>query len=189
MHWSPLPGPGLSFHQSTYRILTRREGRRGAYFLRTYLGTAPSYAAQRVIAREVDLAPFTVTITGDPLAARYDTYTMRAVGERGQTAMEVHGLPVPPLLAAPFTRFDEMAFFLTQREEGYYEAAGGGVGMIPVEHALMRPVPAELTAARFTLWTDLELLTSEELLHPVAVLIQPSIVFTCFPPRLVHLNL
>lgn len=187
LHWSPLPGPGLSFYQSTYRILVRRNNRRGAYFLRTYLSTGEAHIFQRTIAREVDHAPFWVHIQGDPTQARYVTYTARAVGERGQTALEAHALSgfSPPL---PFTHYDEMAFFLTQREEGYYEAAAGGTGLLPVEHAPLAPLPAELVAARFTLWTDLGLLAPEELLNPVAVLIQPTIVFTSYPPRLVGLK-
>ena len=187
-HWSPLPGPGLSYHQSTYRILTRVGGRRGAYFLRTYLSTSESYLSQRALAREVDQARFFVHITGDPTREQYAAYTLRAVGERGQTALDVRGLPgAPPVLPAPFTRPEEMTFFLTQREEGYYAAATRGVGLLPVEHAPLRPVWADLVAARFTLWTDMGLLDSEDLLNPLAVLIQPSVVFTAFPPRLARL--
>jgi hypothetical protein len=188
LHWSPLAGPGLSYHQSTYRILTRRGGRRGAFFLRTYLGTIAAHIAQRAVAREVDHASFTVHITGSPLEGHYDTYTVRAVGERGQTALDVRGLPAAPSLPPPFTRWEEMVFFLTQREEGYYDAAAGGIGLLPVEHAPLHPAPAELVAARLSLWTDLDLLAPEDLLQPVAVLIQPSIVFTSFPPRLVRLD-
>lgn len=187
-HWTPVPGPGLSYYQSTYRILTRRNGRRGGFFLRTCLETVPAHIAQRAIAREVDHARFTVHIEGNPLAGSYAVYTMRAVGERGQTALDARGLPAPPPLPAPFTRWDDMTFFLTQREEGYYAASMGGVGLLPVEHKRMEPVPAELVAARLTLWTDLGLLAPEDLLHPIAVLIQPSIVFTSFPPRRVDLS-
>lgn len=199
-HWSPTGpgGPGLSYYQSTYRILTRRGERRGAFFLRSYLGTSESFAAQRTIAREVDYAPFSVHIGGDFTQGRYERYTVRAVSERGQTALDVRGggESAPP--PAPyFADADDEAFFLTQREEGYYYAAtvgagrGGGnntVGLLPVAHAPFRPVRAELVAARLTLWTDdLNLLEKDDLLRPVAVLIQPSVVFTSFPPRPVRL--
>ncbi len=182
-HWSPLPGPGLSFYQSTYRILTRQKGRRGAFFLRTYLSTIESHLLQRAIAREVDHAPFTVQITGNPIESRYERYTMRAVGERGQTAMDVQGREAPLPTALPFTDWDDMVFFLTQREEAYYDTSAGGMGLLPVEHARMHPVPAELMAARLSLWTDLGLIDVNDLLRPVAVLIQPTIVFTSYPPR------
>lgn len=184
LHWSPLGerGPGLSYHQSTYRILVKRGERRGAFFLRTYVGTSESFAAQRAIAREVDYAPFAVHVAGDPVRARYDAYTVRAIGERGQTALDVRAgtVPVAPL----FPDGNDEAFFLTQREEGYFHAATGGVGLMPVEHAPMRPIAAELVAARLTLWTDdLSVLEKDDLLRPVSVLIQPFVVFTTFPPR------
>ena len=184
-HWSPLPhGPGLSYHQSTYRILTRRNGRRGAFFLRTYLSTTAALVAQRAIARQVEQANFFVHVAGDPAAKRCDAYTIRAVGERGQTALDVRGLPATAPTPAPFTSWEDMVFFLTQREEGYFEAVGGGLGLLPVEHKAMRPGAAELVAARVSLWTDLGVLLPEDLLRPIAVLIQPAIVFTSYPPRM-----
>lgn len=190
-HWSPLPEEtGMSFHQSTYRILTRREGRRGAYFLRTYLSTSSSQTAQRAIAREADYARFFVHITGDPVQGTYEQYTMRAVGERGQTALDVRALlPESAAVPSPFARFEEMALFLTQREEGYFAASAPPhrTGLLPVEHPPMQPVPGELVAARMTLWTELGLLAPDELLKPISVLIQPSVVFTGYPPRLTRL--
>lgn len=184
-HWSPLPGgPGLSYHQSTYRILTRRDGRRGAFFLRTYLSTTASLLLQRAIARQVDQANFFVHVAGDPTEKRCDAYTMRAIGERGQTALDVRGLAAPQPTPAPFPTWEDMVFFLTQREEGYFEAIGGGLGLLPVEHKAMRPGAGELVAARVSLWTDLGVLLPEDLLQPIAVLIQPAIVFISYPPRL-----
>jgi len=189
LHWSPLGenAGGLSYHQSTYRILTKRGDRRGAFVLRTYVGTTEAYASQRAAAREVDYTPFDVHIAGDFTQGRYETYNVRAVGERGQTALDVRGLAAagtqapPPLASFPNT--DDQTFFLTQREETYYHAAVGGIGLMPVEHAPLRPVAAELVAARLSLWTDLEVLSKDDLLRPVSVLIQPSVVFTTFPPR------
>ncbi len=188
MRWSKAPeGSGLSFYQSTYRVLTRREGRRGAYFLRTYLGTGPSHTAQRAIAREADFARFFVHVAGDPARASYDAYTVRVVGERGQTNLDVRAAAPDAPLPVPFGSFADMAHFLTQREEGYYAASApkNATGLLPVEHAPMTPVRAELAApAKLTLWTDLGILKPDELAEPLAVLIQPSVVFTAFPPRL-----
>ena len=186
-HWSPLAGKGLSYHQITYRILTRRGGRRGAFVLRTVVSTTSALVLGRAVARQTDDANFFVHVPGDPGQKRYEVYTARAVGERGQTALDVRGLPEDaPLPAAPFADRNEMIFFLTQREENTFEAAAGGTGLIPVEHKPMRPVFADLVAARLSLWTDLGLLFPDELLRPVAVLIQPSVVLTAHPPRLVR---
>jgi hypothetical protein len=190
LHWSPLgrnTSSGQSYHQSTYRILTRRNDRRGAYFVRTCVGTSESYAAQRAIAGNVEYAPFSVHIAGDPVARRYERYTVRAASEHGQTNLDVRGLPpgaprLAPSAPASLAENEEDAiFFLTQREEGCYPAAVGGVGLMPVEHPPLRPVGGELVGAR--LWTDLGLLEKDDLLRPVAVLIEPSVVFTVFPPR------
>lgn len=192
LHWSPTPGgpPGLSYHQSTYRILIRRNKRRGAFFLRTYVGTASAFTSQRAVAREVDYAPFSVAIVGDPACGRYDAYTVRAACDRGQTALDIRALSEPAVTPSPFGRFDDMAFFLTQREEGYYAPAAapaGFWGLMPVEHHVLRPVAVELTSARLSLWTDLEILTPDDLLRPLAAFVQPTVVFTTFPPRLVKL--
>lgn len=187
LHWSPLAGgAGLSYHQITYRILTRRNGRRGAFSLRTYLSTTAALALQRAVARQADQANFFVHVAGDPAGKRCDAYTVRAVGERGQTALDVRGLRDAPPVTAPFADAGDMTFFLTQREEGYFEATTGGIGLLPVEHKPMRPGPGDLVAARLSLWTDLGLLRPEDLLRPVAVLLQPAIVFTTHPPRLVR---
>lgn len=186
VRWSPLAGngPGLSFHQSAYRILTRRNGRRGAFVLRTAVSTASAHLLGRAVAREVDEANFFVHVPGDPTGKRCDGYTLRAVGERGQTALDVRGLPQDaPIPAVPFADRNEMVFFLCQREENYFETATGGLGMIPVEHKPLRPVSAELVAARLSLWTDWGLLFPDDLLRPVSVLVQPAVALTAFPPR------
>ena len=43
-------------------------------------------------------------------------------------------------------------------------------------------------AARLKLWTELELLAPEDLLHPLAVLVQPAVAVTAFPPRPARLS-
>ena len=57
--WSPLPdGAGQSFHQASYRILTRREGRRGAFHWRTFVSASENHAAKRILDKQADFARF-----------------------------------------------------------------------------------------------------------------------------------
>ena len=87
---------------------------------------------------------------------------------------------------APFAKFEDMALFLTQREEDYFAASAPktGIGLTPVHHEVLQPRMGVLKTARASLFTDLKLLTSDDLLRPVAVLLQPSLTLTTYPPRL-----
>lgn len=192
IHWSPLQNDPLaqSYHQVTYRVLTRRENKRGVFNLRSYFSTEEVRNKQRVVAREVDYARFFVHINGDPARNTYSSYNLRSVGDRGQTSVEVtfteseatEEYSVP----APFAKFEDMALFLTQREEDYFAASAPktGIGLTPVHHEVLQPRMGVLKTARASLFTDLKLLTSDDLLRPVAVLLQPSLTLTTYPPRL-----
>jgi hypothetical protein len=196
VHWSPLQNDPLaqSYHQVTYRILTRHQNKRGVFNLRSYFSTEEVRNAQRVVAREVDYARFFVHINGDPARDTYSSYNLRAVGDRGQTSVEVSfaegeeadASPVP----APFARFEDMVQFLTQREENYFAASTPktGIGLIPSAHEPFKPRTGLLKAARASLFTDSRLLTPEDLLQPTAVLLQPSFTLTSYPPRLARLG-
>lgn len=192
MRWSPLSkDSGVSFYQSADRILTRREGRRGAFYLRSYLSDSQAQTMERAIVREADYGRFSVHIAGDPVKKTYESYTVRVSGERSQIKIEAGGLSEPPaVVPAPFGKAEEMVSFLTQREDAYYNAAvpPSRIGLIPVEHAPMEPVWGELVnPPRLTLWTELGVLAEDELPNPLAVFIQPSLVVTTYPPRLVRL--
>jgi hypothetical protein len=216
--WAPLrSGSGQSFHQVTYRVLTRRKGRRGVFDLRTYLSTEEARNARRVLAREADFARFTIHISGDPAREQYEAYQLRAVGDRGQTSVEltlpttVRGQSTPGGDAAleedatsdtappttpvarpappPFARFADMVTFLTQRDEEYFAAPllKDGVVLAPLHHESLTPQTADVKAMRASLLTDLGLVTADDLLKPLAVLLQPSLKVTAYPPRLVKL--
>lgn len=197
IHWSPLQNDPLaqSYHQVSYRILTRREGKRGVFNLRSYFSTEEVRNAQRVVAREVDYARFFVHINGDPARNTYTNYSLRSVGDRGQTGLEVTfadsdsdaAEPSPaPFVPAPFATFEDMVLFLTQREETYFAASAPktGIGLSPVRHEPLQPQVGVLKSARASLFTGSNLLTPDDLLKPVAVLLQPSFTLTTYPPRL-----
>jgi len=189
--WSPLPGfAGTSFHQVAYRILTRRAGKRGVFILRTFVSTSELHATKRAIAREADYARFTFFIDGDPARNANHRYHIRAVGDLGQTNLEVKALPEPPPVPAPFGKAEDMVTFLTQREENYFKASvpKNAIGLSPTRHDPLSPAYGELAAARLTPWTELKLLTPDELLHPLAVYLQAALTVYAYPPRLVRLN-
>jgi hypothetical protein len=192
VHWSPLQNDPLAqcYHQVTYRILTRHQNKRGVFNLRSYFSIEEVRNAQRVVAREVDYGRFFVHINGDPARDTYSSYNLRAVGDRGQTSVEVtfadggktDAAPIP----APFAKFEDMALFLTQREENYFAASTPktGIGLVPSTYEPFKPQVGILKSARASLFTDSKLLTPEDLLQPVAVLLQPSFTLTTYPPRL-----
>lgn len=195
-HWTPMKGGGESFHQVTYRVLTRRQGKRGVFDLRAYLSSDDARNGLRVLAREADFARFTVYITGDPAREQYLGYSLRAVGDRGQTSIEItfpeaDTAAAPAAAPAPFARFEDMTQFLTQREEEYFAASvpKDAVGMAPLHHEPLTPrANGVLQSARASLFTDLGLLTPDEVLKPLAVLLQPAFALTAYPPRLVRLT-
>ena len=206
LHWSPVKGSdGASFHQITYRALTRYKGKRGVYDLRSYLSTDDARNALHVIAREVDFARFAVHIAGDPVRGVYDRYTIRAVGDRGQTNLDIKfpqtsEAPVSgegsdgeselqektAPVSTPFPRFEDMVHFLTQREEQYFAAflPKAALTLVPLRHEPLMPINAELATARASVFTDTGLLTSEELQRPIGVFVQPAVTVTAYPPRL-----
>lgn len=196
VHWSPLQNDPMaqSYHQVTYRILTRRENKRGVFNLRSYFSSEEVRNTQRVVAREVDYARFFVHINGDPARNTYSSYNLRSVGDRGQTSIEAtftEGEEAADVLVpAPFAKFEDMALFLTQREEAYFAASAPktGVGLTPVHHEALQPRAGTLKTSRASLFTDSSLLTPETLLQPVAVLLQPSFTLTTYPPRLARLG-
>ncbi|MBC8104151.1 MAG: DUF2071 domain-containing protein [Cytophagales bacterium] len=193
VHWSPLKNDPLaqSYHQVTYRVLTRYQNKRGSFAMRSYFSAEDARNAQRVIARESDFARFFVYINGDPARETYTNYHLRAVGDRGQTSVEVRfaaegETDKTPPIPAPFAKFEDMTLFLTQREESYFAASApkNGIGRSPVRHEMLTPRLGTLGAARASLFTDLRLLTPDDLLRPIAVLLQPSFTLTTYPPRL-----
>lgn len=187
--WSVLPDKagGQSFHQITYRALTRRDGRRGAFALRTYVSTDEGRAAQRALSRDADFARFSLYIAGDPARASYDTYTIRAQGDLGQTQIDLRAIPAPETTPFPFTTVEEMTAFLVDRPENYFRASAPktGIGLLPqVYGALPQPTFAETVAPpRLSLLTTLRLLSPEDIGQPFAVLLFPAVNVTSFAPR------
>ncbi len=173
LHWSPLPAPGLSYHQSTYRILTWSEGRRGAFFLRTWRWLTASHRRNGPWPVRWTTRPSRPTSRATP-QGHYDTYTVRAVGERGQTVLgRARGLGGRAAPAAPDHPLGGDGLFPDAARRGLLR--GGDWRHRPAAGRTRRCAgPRETVAARLSLWTDLGLLTPEDLLRPVAVLIQPS---------------
>jgi hypothetical protein len=194
--WAMMPGKGgQSFHQITYRVLTRRDGRRGAFALRTYVSSDEGRAAQRAISRDADFARFNIYIAGDPARASYETYALRAQGDVGKTQVEGRALPAPVALPFPFGSLGELSTFLVDRPDNYFRASApkAGIGVLTQEYGPLTkpfsPVAIELTETpRLTLWTGLDLFPASDPPAPYAALVFPSVTVTSFPPRFAKLK-
>jgi hypothetical protein len=185
--WSPLPGTvGTSFHQIAYRLLVRRDGKRGAFELRTFTSDAERHITQRALNREADYARMSLYIDGNPARGTYRTYTIRAAGDTGKTELDAQVLLEAPAPPVPFGSREDMVAFLTARDEIYFRAAAPKerVSVFPLQMGAFAPVYGELIYARLTPWTDSGLLTAEEQAKPLSVLIQSAVPLISRPPRL-----
>jgi hypothetical protein len=191
-HWSVLPlrTRGQSFHQITYRVLTRRAGRRGAFALRTYVSTDEGRAAQRALSRDAGFARFALYIAGDPARGAYSRYTLRAQGDQGQTQVEARA--IDPVVPSPFTTAEALTTFLIDRPDNYFRASApkSGIGLLPQQYGAPAAATfAELVAPpRLSLWSTLGLGSPEELQTPYVTLLIPSVTVTSLPPRFARLG-
>jgi hypothetical protein len=195
--WSPLPGRlgqdpiGASFHQISYRLLTRKDGKKGTFEYRTFTSETEQHITQRALHREADYARMSLFIDGNPARGIYKAFTIRASGDTGKTELDVRAFPEPPSpLPAPFGRIEDMVAFLTQREEVYFRASApkNRVRRMPVVSGPFAPTYGEVTYARLTPWLDAGLLTAEELTHPLSVLIQPALPLVTRTPHFAKLS-
>jgi hypothetical protein len=188
--WSPLPGAvGASFHQISYRLLTRLDGKKGAFEVRTFTSSSELHITQRALHRSADYARMTLFIDGNPARAQYRSYTVRASGDLGKTELDVNVLPDAPTPPAPFSSTTDMVSFLADRDEIYFRASApkDRVRRMVVDSGAYAPLFGEVTYARLTTWTELGLLASDDLMRPLAVVIQPALPVVARTPRLAKL--
>lgn len=190
--WSLLPGGvgAASYHQITYRILTRREGRRSVFLVRTFVSNSELSFSRRALEKTVDHARLTVYVDGDPARATYKRYNVRAAGDTGKTEMEVTVHSTPPAPPIPFRSPEELTTFLLQRDETYFRAGAmrSRISLAPARLGPLVPVYGELTSARLTPWADLGLIQPEDMTRAFAVHLLASLTVVASPPRLVRLT-
>jgi hypothetical protein len=186
--WSPLPGGvGRSFHQASYRILTRYEKRRGAFHWRTFVSTTETHATKRALDNYADYARFSFFIDGDPARSAYRKYSLRAVGDLGKTEIEVRALSEPPTPPIPFGSLTDMVGFLTLREDHFADAPllKHRYTLFAQSHDPLTPIYGEVNSAKLTPFLLAGILKPEELGRPLCVLLQPALTIFSRPPRLV----
>ena len=191
--WSPLPsGLGQSYHQIAHRVLTRNNGVRGAMTLRTYLSTGEAHIAQRALSRDADFARFWVYISGDPVRGPVKNYSLRSVGDLGQTNVEVRAQPPAEetLTPTPFASLEEMTDFFVRRNEIYFRASAPraiSLGVVPTETVVSEtgsPLQTgEIVSSRQTLWAELGIVSPDAQLKPFSVLLFGQWQITSRPPR------
>lgn len=184
--WSLLPGrKGVSYHQVSYRILTRRNGVRGAFIQQTMVSSSELQYSRRALEETMSHARFSVYVDGDPARAAYRRYQVRVAGDGGKTELGVTALTAPPTQIAPFTNHEEMARFLVSREELYFRVTlpKNAIGLTPIQYSAVIPTWGILESSRLTHWTNTGILREDELQHPQSVLIAPEVTIVTSPPR------
>ncbi|GAB4452808.1 MAG: hypothetical protein OHK0029_04420 [Armatimonadaceae bacterium] len=184
--WSPLPGGlGTSYHQIVYRVLTRRNGVRGAFIKQTFISDNEMQFGRRAIEQTMDHARFSVYVDGDPARAAYRRYTLRATGDRDRTELEATALAELPPPPSPFRDHEELYRFLLWREELYFQATvpKNALGLVPVQYGAVTATGATLTSAKLSPWTRAESLDEETLIQPFSTLIVPELTVVTSPPR------
>jgi hypothetical protein len=188
--WSPLPGAvGASFHQISYQLLTRLDGKKGAFELRTFTSGTEQHVAQRALHRSADFARMSLFIDGNPARAQYRSYTVRASGDLGKTELDVRVLPEAPTPPVPFARAADMVSFLADRDEIFFRASApkDRVRRMVVDSGAFAPLFGEVTYARMTPWVEFGLLSPDDQTNPLAVLIQPALPVVAHTPRFAKL--
>ncbi|HWC14443.1 MAG TPA: DUF2071 domain-containing protein [Actinomycetota bacterium] len=175
-----LPGPRLTFDESTFRTYVTHKGRVGVYFFGRYLSRPSATLPQRAIARDTYDADFTVAseLTEDG----YRAYSCHATSDAGEASFALTATERPSA-REPFAAGDEMAQFLTYRLHGFFTTSLGFQGHMPVAHPRMHPWAGELSTARLDLFEQLGILVPDEAQRPHSVLVEPGVRFTLYAPR------
>lgn len=185
----------------------------GAYVFKTFLGTRAAWAVQRAVASGAQYADFNVIMRGDMGRGEYALYMADVQSSDGASSggaspggaspggASAGGAPPTQIAvrttderapAPPFASWEKMTDFLTRRPNSYQQlSVGENIAALPVEHAAMNPVAAQLMPvggevkeARLGVWEKMNLLSAAEMRRPYSILIQPEIVVTIHAPRL-----
>ena len=180
LHWSPARYPAHDFDQMNFRTYVSHKGRRGSYFIGTYVSTRLSFVGQSIVAANSYLASFDVDVNGGP--AGYPAYSTTATTTHGASSFDVEATEHPEP-KHPFTTGDEHAQFITYRLHGFAKNPLGFQTHGPVEHRRISPWSGTLLSGRFDFCERLDILRPEEFLPVYSVLVEPSVRFTLHPPR------
>jgi uncharacterized protein YqjF (DUF2071 family) len=180
IHWSWARYPAHDFDQMTFRTYVVHKGRRGSYFIGTYVSTRLSFIGQSAVAANSFLADFEIDVRGD--ATGYPRYSTSATARHGQTSFSLEATDHPEA-KHPFTTGEEHAQFITYRLHGFARNPLGFQTYGPIDHRRMSPWSGTLLSGRFDFWERLGVLEAEEFLRPYSVLVEPAVRFTLRPPR------
>lgn len=175
-----LPYPRHTFNESTYRTYVTRRGSKGVYFFGRYLGTPVAWSSQRLMARDTYAADFEVDVKGS--SEGFESYRCKAASTSGDTHLSLRAGD-PPQPRGPFNSGEEHAQFLTYRLNGYYTSSAGIQAHMPVEHPRMDALEGSLDSGRADLWSNLEIVSTDEVNEPFSVLVVPGVTFRLYAPR------
>jgi uncharacterized protein YqjF (DUF2071 family) len=184
-----IPSPRFSFGQTNYRIYVRYQGEECAWFLGTTLAS-PLVAVPRNIWRLPWYSAKTAfDTTYNSSERRYSRYQVRTESDWGAANVTLADTGAAVPILPGFADMPTQQLVLTHPTAGYFWRTNQKLGTYRIWHDRMELTVGSVIAARFALLERLKIVSSEEMLEPHSVLIQPEIPFLVgVPPRDVELR-
>jgi hypothetical protein len=180
------PSIKWQFPQTNYRVyvIDRESGEHCVWFFGTTLGGRPVHAARGLWRIPWHYADYEVNCQHDPVVGRYDKFHYTHESEWASAEIELEDTGEVPGLLPGFADMAEQTLILTHPVEGYFYRTDWKLGMYSVWHEEIPLTVGKATNLDFSLYSELELLSQEEMARPHSVLICPKIMFEVhLPPK------
>jgi hypothetical protein len=185
-----LPAARTTCAQVNFRTYVQAPGgsmTTGVYFFGNYVSARAAWFVPWLFSPNIRYAPGRmegrVPSDADPAESWQVSVEMR--GPFGPVVFDATGPCTPPTEAFYWADATTGHYFLTQRLLGYFADRWGGTGYVPVDHQEMAPWAGALRRVTCAPWEHWGLLRAEEIAQPLAVLVQPAVLFRAyFPGRL-----
>jgi hypothetical protein len=183
-HYFPLMS--FQFGQTNYRayVKDKHTGDHCVWFFGTTLGSGVVNIPRSLWRIPWHRAHYSMDMAYDAEEGRYTRYHMRAKSYFGEMRLLLDDTGTLPIQIEGFESASAMTYILTHPVTGFYYGLDGRLGSYSVWHDVLQLTQAHTHYAYFGVFDRLGLLTREEMLNPLSVLVCPYTDFTVLlPPK------
>lgn len=118
----------------------------------------------------------------DQASARYTGFAVTTRSRWAPAELQLTDSGHPPRSLDGFPDLESSLVFLTHPLRGYFFRQGGSLGSYSIWHDRLQPTQGQVTAARYPLLDQLDLVEQSDLRNVHSVLIQRTVDFTIYLP-------